>query len=135
MKTKTVRKLLQKADKADDIQIDSITGNRIVQLTGSNDFGQVELTAYRGKGSRIETVTYSVDGDGDPSTYDDLFVNCQVKNVKKSLKSFGSEFNGFVVTPQNINAFASVIDSLPGVASGDQSTYVGLYGGEYSVLV
>ena len=134
MKTKKARKLLRKAAKAGGIQVDSITN--FFELKGSyDDGGDVQIVAYRADTGKIDTVSYYIDPDGDPLTRDDIYVHCYTKNAKKFLKAVAPEFNELSLGPGNIDDFASKIDGLPGVANGDKSTLVGLYGAEYIVQV
>ena len=133
MQTKKVKKLLRRVANANGVEIDSITGNDVVQMLGSNDMGyEVRIAAYRNNAGKIDRLIYSVNSGGRTSTFDDLYVSCEVDNGQKFVKSIGEDFSNLMVGPGNIQSFANAVDDLPGVADGDSSTFVSLYGGQYN---
>ena len=135
MKKRTVNKLLRKAAKAGGIQVDFITGKRLVDLYGSDQYGSVILSAYRDKKGKLSSVEYTANRDDNASSFSELRLYCWVDNGRKFLKSVGNELGNLSVDSGNIYTFAKKIDSLPGVDDSNISTHVSLNGGEDSVWV
>lgn len=97
------------------------------QVTGQTVPG-VLCSAYLNNKGNINKINY-LDAGRSLLKYDDyLSIRVDVAKPKEFLK-FGTTF--FVlataqVTPDNLDSFARELDSLPGVAPGNQSTYVKL---------
>ena len=104
-------------------------------VVGSNDNDElVYINAYSGgkKNGRIKKLSFSVDSD--KTCHTDLYIDCDVRNVRKFLRSIGDDFKDLKIGPGNIDNFAKEIDALPGIAPGDGSTRVSLLDGQYEVL-
>ena len=135
MKKRKVHKLLRQAAKDGGIQVDFITGKRLVDLYGSDQYGSVAMSAYRDKKGKLSFIEYTASRDDNTSSFNELRLHCWVDNGRKFLKPFGNELGNLSVDSGNIYAFAKTIDSLPGVDDSDISTHVSLNGGEDSVWV
>ena len=135
MKKRTVNKLLRKAAKAGGIQVDFITGKRLVDLYGLDRYGSVIMSAYRDNKGILSSVEYTANRDDNASSFNELRLYCFVDNGRKFLKSVSNELGNLSVDSGNIYTFAKRIDSLPGVDDSNISTNVSLNGGEDSVWV
>ena len=59
---------------------------------------------------------------------DHLFAVAELGNPKRFVKHIASTFSGTVVSPENIDVFASFVDSFGRVRPGITSAYISLYG-------
>ena len=133
MKTKSIKRLLRKVAKENDLRIDSITGERIVKMNCWSDEGaELIYKVYKNRKGMINEISYSFNWGGKNSSHDDLLVNIDVDNGKKFLKSVSRDFGGLIsVNRKNIASYAVMVDMIAGVADGDESTMVSLHGGKH----
>ena len=131
MKLKKAKKLLRKLATANDFEVDLITGQtREVTLYGEDWNGYDVLISFnKNKSGKVTSLTYMNFGSDPSSIYDNLYANVELSNPKKFVKQIGSTLSGTVVLPENIDVFASFVDSLSGVSPGSYSTFISMYGG------
>ena len=111
-----------------DIKDTDFDGERYSLLCYNKEFDQdVLVSGYLNNAGKTEKVLYSNMGS-ELTSSDDLFMRVNVRSLRKFSNNFLSVYSeaSFLITPQNIDSFAERIDSIPGVAKGDQSTYVAL---------
>ena len=133
MKSKSIKRLFRKVAKANDFQIDVITGKKVVRMNCWTDEGaELIFTAYRDKKGKIDEFTYSSNWGGKTSKHDDLFLRVDVRDGKKFLKSIARDFGGPIgINRKNMASYAVMVDLIGGVANGDESTMLSLDGGKY----
>ena len=133
MKSKSIKRLFRKIARSNDLQVDVITGKKVVRMNCWMDEGaELIFTAYRDKKGRIDELTYSSNWGGKTSKHDHLFVRVDVRDGKKFLKSIARYFGGMMtINRKNIDTYAVMVDLIGGVADGDESTMVSLDGGKY----
>ena len=135
MKTKQIKKLLKKAAIANDFAVDKITGSKKeVDLFAQDQFGNdVLIKAKRNKSGEVNKVSYLNTGLDVFDRSDDLYVAVEVDNAKQFIKGIGDTFKDTFISTENLDLFASFVDSTRGVSPGEFSTYVSINGGlDYS---